>query len=135
MRKSSLASVATIALSVGALLCASMLSNKAAAQSSETFINITVVDVKPASAAKFSELAKANSAAAVKEPGCREHNVVKSKADPNHIVIFEVYDSEAAFETQLKGARFKQYQAATESLVDKATPRGQSAIALNSKAH
>ncbi len=111
------------------------LSGEAVAQSSDVYVNVVDLDIKPGEVAKFIEFAKQNGAEAVKEPGCREHNIVVSKTDPNHIMLFEVYDNEAALNAHKATDHFKAFLAATSGMVLGRNPRGMSAVAFNSKAH
>ena len=134
MRKSVLIAVA-FGLFAGAVIGVSVPGHPAGAQSSELYVNIVDLDINPADTTKFIELAKENGAAAVKEPGCREHNIVVSKTDPNHIVLFEIYDNEAALNAHRASDQFKRYQAATNGMVASRNAKAMSVIALNSKPH
>ena len=53
-------------------------------------------DIAPGQIDNFLAALKENAAASVKEPGCREFNILVSQKDPNHVLIFEVYDDAAA---------------------------------------
>ncbi len=109
------------------------LSPEAAAEPSELYVNVVDLDIKPGQVEKFIAFAKQNGADAVKEPGCREHNIVVSKTDPNHIMLFEVYDNEAALNAHKATDHFKKFLAATGDLVASRSPRAMSVVALNSK--
>jgi len=79
-------------------------------------------------------LIKENGAAAVKEPGCREFNISVLASNPNHVVLYEVYDSEAALNAHRATDHFKKYQAATVGMVTGRNVRALTPVALNSKA-
>ena len=107
----------------------------AAAQSSEGYINIVDLNIKPADLPKFLEVAKENAAASVKDPGCREFNIVVSRTDPNNIVFFEVYDNQAALDVHRATDHYKKYQAAAASMVASRNLKAMSPVAFNSQAH
>jgi (4S)-4-hydroxy-5-phosphonooxypentane-2,3-dione isomerase len=84
---------------------------------------------------KFVEAIKENGAASVKEPGCREFNVLVLANRPNHVFLFEVYDNEAALAAHRETPHFKKYMATTGNLVADRNVRAMSVIAMNSKGH
>jgi len=45
---------------------------------------------------KFMAAATENAIASVKDPGCREFNVLVDQNDPHHVMFFEVYACQAA---------------------------------------
>jgi (4S)-4-hydroxy-5-phosphonooxypentane-2,3-dione isomerase len=133
MLKSLTVSTVAIALAVTAWLLLPLRSHEAAAQSGPLYINAVNLDIAPGQIDKFLALLKENGAAAVKEPGCREFNITVAQNDPNHVFIFEVYDSAAALEAHRATDHFKKYAAATKDLVTKRDVRGFSSVAMNSK--
>ena len=60
------------------------------------YINLVELVVIPSELSKFLELAKENAATAIKEPGVREFNIMQLASNPNHVVLYEVYENEAA---------------------------------------
>jgi (4S)-4-hydroxy-5-phosphonooxypentane-2,3-dione isomerase len=69
----------------------------------------------------------------VKEPGCREFNILVSQKDPNHVLIFEVYDDAAAAAAHRETDAFKTYAAAIKDLFVKREARPFSSVAMNMK--
>ena len=63
------------------------------------FVLIVEFQVKPGSLDKFNQAIAINAKASVAdEPGCRQFDVLHNQDDPCHIVLYEVYDSPAAFQ-------------------------------------
>jgi autoinducer 2-degrading protein len=135
MRTSILISAAAASLLVGTSIFISVPTRDAAAQSSEGYINIVDLNIKPDDLAKFLEAAKENAAASVKDPGCREFNVVVSRTDPNNIVFFEVYDNQAGLDAHRATDHYKKYQAAAASMVASRNLKAMSPIAMNISGH
>ncbi|MCD6042359.1 MAG: hypothetical protein K0R40_1962 [Burkholderiales bacterium] len=52
-----------------------------------------------------------NAAAARKEPGCRQFDVLVDPKDKTKVMLYEVYDDEKAFEAHQQTAHFKKYVA------------------------
>ena len=50
-------------------------------------------------------------AARTTEPGCMQFDVLVDKDDPTKIMLYEVYDDDAAFEAHQQTAHFKKYLA------------------------
>jgi quinol monooxygenase YgiN len=58
----------------------------------------------------FKEMIAANARASVRdEPGCRQFDVSLPRDVPNRVVLYEVYDDEAAFKAHLATAHFKDF--------------------------
>jgi autoinducer 2-degrading protein len=133
MLKSISISAVVAVLAVAAWLVLPMRGHEAAAQSSPLYVNAVDLDIAPGQIDKFLALLKVNGAAAVTEPGCREFNITVSQKDPNHVFIFEVYDSAAALETHRGTDHFKAYAAATKDMVAKRDVRALSVVAMNMK--
>ena len=55
------------------------------------------VFVKPESIEPFLEAMRDNARGSRLEPGCRRFDIVQAEADPNHIFLYELYDTKAAF--------------------------------------
>lgn len=134
MLKSIQASAAVMALLVSAMLVP-MPGERAAAQSAPTFINAVDLDIVPAEMDKFKEAIKENGAASVKEPGCRQFDILVVASNPNHVFLYEVYDNEDAYKAHRTTDHFKKYAATTGNMVAKREVRPMTPIALNAKAH
>src|SRR5437016_11324236 len=69
---------------------------RASAQSAATYVNAVDLDIAPAEMAAFLVAIKENGAATVKEPGCRQFDIMVEAKNPNHVFLYEIYDNEAA---------------------------------------
>jgi (4S)-4-hydroxy-5-phosphonooxypentane-2,3-dione isomerase len=132
MLKSITATVA-IALPVMAWVLLPTYGRLALAQSGPFLINAVEYDVVPGQVDNFLAAVKENGAASVKEPGCHEFNVAVSKTDPNHVLIFEVYNDAAAAEAHAATDHFKKYKAATAGMTTKREAKAYSSVAMNMK--
>jgi (4S)-4-hydroxy-5-phosphonooxypentane-2,3-dione isomerase len=112
-----------------------LLGMSAAAQVGGVYVNAVDLMIVPPEMSKFVEAIKENAAASVKEPGCREFNVLVLANRPNHVFLFEVYDNEAALAAHRETPHFKKYMAATGNVVADRNVRAMSVIAMNSKGH
>jgi (4S)-4-hydroxy-5-phosphonooxypentane-2,3-dione isomerase len=122
-----------IALSVAAWMLLPIRSHEAAAQSGPFLVNAVEYDVVPGQVDNFLAALKENGAAAVKEPGCREFNIAVSQKDPNHVLIYEVYNDAAAAEAHTATEHFKKYKAATAGMTTKREAKSYSTVAMNMK--
>jgi (4S)-4-hydroxy-5-phosphonooxypentane-2,3-dione isomerase len=133
MLKSIVMPVAAVALALAAWMLLPAPSHQAAAQTGPLLINAVNLDIVPADIEKFLAALKENGANAVKEPGCREFNITVAQNDPNHVFIFEVYDSAAALDAHRATDHFKKYAATTKDMVAKRDVRQFSSVAMNMK--
>jgi len=124
---------AAIVLSVMASVLLPTHGRPALAQSGPFLINAVEYDVVPGQVEDFLAALKENGAAAVKEPGCREFNVAVSQKDPNHVLIYEVYNDAAAAEAHTATDHFKKYKAATAGMTTKREVKTYSSVAMNMK--
>ena len=124
---------AAIVLSVMASVLLPTHGRPALAQSGPFLINAVEYDVVPGQVENFLAALKENGAAAVKEPGCREFNVAVSQKDPNHVLIYEVYNDAAAAEAHTATDHFKKYKAATAGMTTKREVKTYSSVAMNMK--
>ena len=87
------------------------------------FVLIVEFQVKPDSLEKFNQAIAINAKASVsEEPGCRQFDVLHNQDDPNHVVLYEVYDSEAAFrDDHMKRKHTQTFLAQAKELVTKQT--------------
>jgi quinol monooxygenase YgiN len=116
------------AIAVGVL---ALHGEQAAAQSQP--LAVVAVDIVPGQIDNYLSAIKENGAAAVKEPGCREFNISISEKDPNHVLLFEVYEDAAALEAHRATDHFKKYAATTKDMVAKRDLRMFSSVAINMK--
>jgi autoinducer 2-degrading protein len=105
------------------------------AESPGPYINLVELVIVPSELPKFLELAKENAATTIMDPGVREFNIMQLASNPNHLVIYEVYENEAALMTHRAADHFKKYLAATASMVADRNVRPMAAVDLHSNAH
>jgi len=79
---------------------------------------IAEFEVKPGKLAAFLELAEVDARRSVAdEPGCRQFTVTVDREPPDRVVLFEVYDDEAAFDAHLETPHLKAFRAGIEPLI------------------
>ncbi len=122
-----------VAFAVMAFVTLPMPSYQAVAESGPLQVNAVDIDVVPGQIDNDLVALKENGAASVHEPGCREFNILLSQKDPNHVLIFEVYNDAAAAQAHRETDHFKKYAAATKDMVAKREARGFSSVAMNLK--
>jgi (4S)-4-hydroxy-5-phosphonooxypentane-2,3-dione isomerase len=105
----------------------------ATAKSGPLHVLVVEYDIVPAEIDNYMTAIKELSAAAVKEPGFRELDIVVSQKDANHILLFEAWDNAAALNAFLATDRFKKYQAATANMIAKRDIRAFSSVAMHIK--
>ncbi|NVO14885.1 MAG: antibiotic biosynthesis monooxygenase [Rhodoplanes sp.] len=101
---------------------------------STPYINAVELDIVPAEYEAFKAAVQANAAASVKEPGCRQFDVLFEESDPHHVLLYEVYDDAAALAAHRETAHFKAYWEKSGPMIAKRVPRHFSPIAFNIKA-
>jgi quinol monooxygenase YgiN len=116
---------------IAAALFVALAGHPMAAESSAPYINLVELVIVPSELPKFLELAKGNAAAAMKDPGVREFNITQLASNPNHVVFYEVYENEAALNAHRATEHFKQYQAATASMVADRNARGMAPVVFH----
>jgi (4S)-4-hydroxy-5-phosphonooxypentane-2,3-dione isomerase len=134
MKRRTMVSVSALALLAGVSIFGLMPNRDAAAQSAGAYINLVELDIDPGETAKFIEAIKENGAASVKEPGCREFNISVLASNPNKVVLYEIYDNEAAVAAHRTTDHFKKYQATTAKMVTGRNVRALTGVAFNYKA-
>jgi quinol monooxygenase YgiN len=67
--------------------------------------------IKPEHVDGFMRKALENAAAARKEPGCRQFDVLVDPDDKTRVMLYEIYDDEKAFEAHQQTSHFKKYLA------------------------
>ena len=92
-------------------------------QSVDRFVLIVEFQVKPECRAEFDRAIAVNAQASVRdEPGCRQFDVLRSLEDPNRVVLYEVYDDEAAFrEDHMKRSHTQKFLGLAKELVERQT--------------
>ena len=98
------------------------------------YINAVELDIVPAEFEKFKAAIRENSAASVKEPGCRQFDVLFEESNPHHVFLYEVYDDAAALEAHRGTPHFKKYWEATKHMIAKRVARHMTPVVFNIKA-
>jgi autoinducer 2-degrading protein len=73
------------------------------------FTLVVHISIKPENVDAFMPKLDANARAARTEPGCRQFEVLVDPGDRTKIMLFEVYNDEAAFEAHQATPHFKKY--------------------------
>jgi (4S)-4-hydroxy-5-phosphonooxypentane-2,3-dione isomerase len=121
------------ALFIAALVLIPTQGRQAVAQSGPLLVNVVEYDIQPGQVDAYLAALKENGAASVKEPGCREFDILLSQKDPNHVLIVEVYDDAAAAQAHRETDHYKKYAAAIKDLFVKREARPFSSVAMNIK--
>ena len=82
---------------------------------------VVLVDfrLKPGARDSFRKLVDANATASVRdEAGCRRFDVTEVRGEPDRILLYEIYDSEAAFDEHCQTAHFDEFNAQHVPFVD-----------------
>jgi quinol monooxygenase YgiN len=81
------------------------------------FVIVAEFEVKPDALERFLELAKVDASQSVaNEPGCHQFDVTVDRA-ANRVLLYEVYDDQAAFDAHLKTPHLEAFRAGIEALV------------------
>ena len=75
------------------------------------------IQVKPEHADEFLAAMLANARGSRTEPGNRLYDVLRSADDPNHFVLYEMYESEQALAAHRETAHFQAWLAAVEHMM------------------
>jgi quinol monooxygenase YgiN len=82
------------------------------------FVIVAEFEVKPDKLEQFLELARTDAAHSVeREPGCRQFDVTLDREQPNRVLLYEIYDDEAAFDAHLETPHLAAFRADIESLI------------------
>jgi len=126
--------IALVALCVAACAAMPMRAQAAEIQLPTTYFVLTVdMEVIPGQIEAFRKAIEENSAASIKEPGCRQFHVATSTTDPNHIFLYEIYDNEAAYQAHRTTEHFKKFDAIRNSLIVKSEAKPFKPIVLHEK--
>jgi (4S)-4-hydroxy-5-phosphonooxypentane-2,3-dione isomerase len=134
MLKSISIGAAALALCAVSVIVLPMPGQRVAAQSAGMFVNAVDLDIVPAERDNFLAAIKENGAAATSEPGCRRFDILNLASDPNHFLLYEVYENEAAFKAHRETEHFKKYAASVAKMIAKRDARPMSVIASNAQA-
>jgi autoinducer 2-degrading protein len=108
---------------------------EALASRAATYINAVDLDLVPSERDKFLEAIAEDAEATRKEPGCLRFDVLVLANDPNHLFLYEVYESEAAFRAHRDSDYFKKYASTTANMVAKRVTRTMTALFFGEKPH
>ena len=76
-----------------------------------SFVLVVDIRIKPGNEEAFMSRLTENARNARKEPGCRQFDVLVDPKDRTKVMLYEVYDNEAAFEVHQQTPHFKKYVA------------------------
>ena len=76
-----------------------------------SFVLQVAIRIKPENVDAFMKKLDENARNARKEPGCKQFEVLVDPNDRAKIMLYEVYNDEAAFETHQQTPHFKKYVA------------------------
>ncbi len=86
------------------------------------FVIIVDFRLKPGTHAAFRALMDENARASMRmEPGCRRFDVIEPHGEPGRILLYEIYDDEAAFQAHCRSAHFASFDAESAPLVETKT--------------
>ena len=84
------------------------------------FVVIVDFRLKAGAHADFRRLVDANASASVRhERGCRRFDVVEPRGEADRVLLYEIYDDEAAFEEHCRSSHYTDFDSASEPLVDR----------------
>ena len=75
------------------------------------FVLVVNLKIKPENVEAFMKKANENAAAARKEPGCRQFDILVDPNDKTKVMLYEIYNDEKAFEAHQQTPHFKKYVA------------------------
>jgi quinol monooxygenase YgiN len=75
------------------------------------FVIVAEFEVRPEAIDAFLEAAIADASASIaNEAGCRQFDVTRSNEHPNQVLLYEVYNSQAAFDAHLETPHLKAFR-------------------------
>lgn len=90
----------------------------AAGPSEQPVIRIAEIEIDPTQVMAYTTALKTEIAQSIRvEPGVLRLYAVSVKGHPEQVRLFEMYASQAAYESHLQTPHFKQYKAATQGMV------------------
>ncbi|MEO0701909.1 MAG: putative quinol monooxygenase [Pseudomonadota bacterium] len=82
------------------------------------FVLVVEITVKPGALDQFLTLMFANARASRSdEPGCHQFDVAQDRDDPHQILLYEVYDNEAAFQAHKATTHYHTFDSAAAPLM------------------
>ena len=82
------------------------------------YVIIVEFTIKPGEMPRFMPLMLENAERSLRdEPGCRRFDVLTGEA--GRVVLYEIYDDEAAFQAHLETPHFHEFRAGIEGLVER----------------
>lgn len=83
------------------------------------FVVLAQFRIKPGKRERFVELATTDAEAAVaNEPGCRRFDVMVPHESSQRVVLYEIYDDQAAFDAHLKTPHLAAFRKGIAELID-----------------
>ena len=76
-----------------------------------SFVLVVNIRIEPENVNAFMKQLNENAAAARKEPGCKQFDVLVDPKDKAKVMLYEVYNDEKAFEAHQQTPHFKKYLA------------------------
>lgn len=85
------------------------------------FVVLVEFHLKPGTGARFLEEVTVNAAASVRdEPGCRRFDVLTEiGGSPDQVILYEIYDDEAAFEAHKKTPHYAAFRQSVDAIVER----------------
>lgn len=82
------------------------------------FVVLVEFTLKAGGLEPFKTAVRANAASSVRdEPGCRRFDVLVPRDSDDRVVLYEIYDDEAAFAAHRQTPHFARFETATRDLV------------------
>jgi autoinducer 2-degrading protein len=82
------------------------------------FVVIVDFRLKPGAYGSFRDMVAANADASVRdEPGCRRFDIVVPRGVRDRVMLYEIYDDEAAFEEHCRSTHFERFDRESAGLV------------------
>lgn len=82
------------------------------------FAILAEFDLRPGAAEEFLRLVRENATTSVRdEPGCRRFDVLVPEDEARRVILYEIYDSPAAFDAHLRTPHFRTFDDAATTLV------------------
>lgn len=94
------------------------------------YVNVVELDILPEHRDAFLTHAKENAETTAQEPGCKEFSVVVSAKDPNHVMLFHIYDNEATLQKHRGTEHFIEYQAVTNPMLVRRVIRPMTSVSI-----
>lgn len=116
------------------LAMTSLFSNHAFSQKIQPYVRIATLVIDTAQLKNYSAALKEHAQAAIrKEPGVLTLYAVYSKEQPDHVTVFEIYASVAAYQSHIQTSHFLKYKATVKDMVKSLVLTDVVPIALESK--